>query len=161
MPASTTRFRVLMTVVAMVGAVACSEDDDPSTGSGGAGTTGGTTSTGGAGTTGGARTTGGATSTGGASTTGGAAVDHCTQPSDCGWGEIDHEILAPADCICLFGCPYLPLSKETITRRQDQYEDLCDPMVDGSGNPCPIDECAMPPEPTCEGNVCGPIDPWG
>ncbi|MBN2192516.1 MAG: hypothetical protein JW751_06835 [Polyangiaceae bacterium] len=149
MPASTTRFRVLMTAVAMLGAIACSENDEPSTGSGGASNTGGASSS------------GGASTTGGATGTGGTAVDYCTQPSDCGWGEIDHEILAPTDCICLLGCPHLPLSKQTITRRQHQYEALCDPMVDGNGEPCPIDECAMPPEPTCQDDTCGPIDPWG
>jgi len=162
MPAATTRFRMLMTVVATLGAIACGEDDAPSTGGGGASASGGASGSGAASASGGrANPSGGASTTGGAPSTGGAAVDYCSQASDCGWGEIDHEILAPADCICLLGCPYLPLNRETIARRQDQYDELCDPMVDGSGNPCPVDECVMPPEPTCEDNACGPLDPWG
>src|SRR5262249_8455361 len=49
-------------------------------------------------------------------------ADFCMLADDCDWGEIDREILPPADCPCLFGCPYLPLSKTTVERRKAQYQ---------------------------------------
>lgn len=82
------------------------------------------------------------------------AEDYCTMPSDCAWGEIDHEILAPTDCICLFGCPSLPQSVATRDRRAAQYADKCTPGVDGMGNPCPVDDCITPPPLTCTSNHC-------
>jgi len=78
----------------------------------------------------------------------------CLIDSDCGVGEIAREILSRADCMCLFGCPHLPLSRETIARRQSQYDALCDPRTDGRGNPCPIDDCARPPNPVCSAGQC-------
>jgi hypothetical protein len=57
--------------------------------------------------------------------------------------------------------PHLPLNKETVERRLAQYENLCDPEHDGNGDPCPIDDCMAPPEPTCVEATCGPSDPWG
>src|SRR6185503_5740778 len=36
-----------------------------------------------------------------------SAPSQCQTANDCAWGEIDHEILSRADCICLFGCPYI------------------------------------------------------
>jgi hypothetical protein len=90
------------------------------------------------------------------------AVDatSCTVATDCGWGEIDHEILSRSDCICLLGCPSLPLNKKTVERRLTQYQKLCDPEHDAEGNPCGIDDCVAPPEPTCVDSTCGPSDPF-
>src|SRR5262245_33857876 len=45
----------------------------------------------------------------------------CMMDMDCAWGEIDHEILRREDCVCLFGCPTLPLSRATVDRRNAQY----------------------------------------
>jgi len=81
----------------------------------------------------------------------------CVVPADCAWGEIDHEILARTDCICIFGCPSLPQSRATVERRQRQHLALCDPTRDGMGNPCPIDDCIGPPPLDCVGNVCVPV----
>src|SRR5262245_44200523 len=64
---------------------------------------------------------GGGVSTSG-STTKSGPVDACMVADDCAWGEIDREILSPADCPCLFGCPYIPLSKTTVERRKAQYQ---------------------------------------
>jgi hypothetical protein len=79
----------------------------------------------------------------------------CTAASECTWGEIDHEILAKTDCMCLFGCPYIPMNQTTFTRRQLEYKNLCDSRYDGSGQLCPIDECARPPAIACVDNACG------
>jgi hypothetical protein len=78
----------------------------------------------------------------------------CETTADCGYGEIDHEIEKESDCICLFGCPYLPLNKTTIARRKKSYEALCDPNVDGKGDRCPIDDCVQLPTPVCDNRVC-------
>jgi hypothetical protein len=78
----------------------------------------------------------------------------CESEGDCGWGEIGREIRVPSDCMCLFGCPYLPLSHVTIARRQAQYQALCDPQTDGQGNPCPIDDCIPPPPAMCIEDRC-------
>jgi len=91
--------------------------------------------------------------------TGGTAVDAgsevaCTADSECGWGEIDHEILTPKDCICLFGCPFIPLNVRTVERRLEQHAALCNPQFDGMGQPCPIDDCAMPPPARCAVGSC-------
>jgi len=103
------------------------------------GSTGGTTTGGGAG-------VGGQTSTGG--------FDACVTASDCGFGEIDHEILTPVDCPCLFGCPFIPLSQITVDRRNTQYKQLCTPGVDGQGNGCGIDDCAGPGPAACLNGHC-------
>lgn len=78
----------------------------------------------------------------------------CTTDADCGLGEIDHEIYSRSDCLCLFGCAFLPLSKKTIERRQSEYDASCDPRLDAHGNPCPIDDCAVPPQPACMAGQC-------
>ena len=143
----------------------CAGNSEQSTGSGG---------TGAPGPLGGNAGLGGSTNTGAASPVGGATiggnngfggfvgdVTGCVEASDCGWGEIDHEILQATDCICLFGCPYLPLNQQTVARRLQQYQNLCNPQVDGRGNPCPVDECMQPPPATCVDGMCGPIDPFG
>ena len=78
----------------------------------------------------------------------------CEVAADCQWGEIDHEILTKEDCICLFGCPYLALSKTTVERRLTQYAALCNPNEDGQGNLCPIDDCAQPPILMCTDKTC-------
>jgi hypothetical protein len=79
----------------------------------------------------------------------------CNTSEDCAWGEINHEILTAKDCVCLLGCPYLPLSKTTVDRRAAQYKALCTPNQDGNGNPCPVDDCAGPPAIACNNHVCG------
>jgi hypothetical protein len=78
----------------------------------------------------------------------------CAYASECAWSEIDHEILTPADCPCLFGCPYLPLNKTTADRRQKQWAALCDPAHDGKGNPCEVDDCIVPPTIQCAAGQC-------
>jgi hypothetical protein len=94
----------------------------------------------------------------------GAPYNECEVDSDCAWGEIKHEILRKADCVCLYGCPYIPLSKSTVTRRASQHEELCDPRRDGEGEQCGIDDCSLPPAIVCEDGVCAaPADagrPW-
>jgi hypothetical protein len=107
----------------------------------------------------------GGAGTGGTGGTGGTAVDAgsevaCMGDDDCGWGEIDHEILTPADCICLFGCPFIPLNTQTVERRLEQHAALCNPRVDGSGQPCPIDDCAMPSPAVCAAGSCAG-EPFG
>jgi hypothetical protein len=84
----------------------------------------------------------------------------CDSDADCGWGEIGHEIETRFDCICLFGCPYIPLNTATIQRRLDQHSMLCEPSRDGQGNPCPIDDCIMPAPAMCIDGRCGG-DPFG
>lgn len=83
-----------------------------------------------------------------------ASPTACSSDSDCALGEINHEIRSKADCVCLYGCPYLALSKDTIARRQSQYNALCDPNIDGNGNPCGVDDCAVPPNPLCVAGEC-------
>src|SRR6185369_8011773 len=114
---------------------------------------GGVTSlpTGSGGVTSGAGGAGGGSSTG---TDGSGAYAACSTANDCAWGEIDHEILTSADCPCLFGCPYIPLSKSTVDRRQAQYNALCTPGVDGMGNGCGVDDCAGPPTAICNAGTC-------
>ena len=96
----------------------------------------------------------GGTSTGGTGTGGADASRTCATAGDCTWGEIEHDILSPADCICLFGCPGHVQNVTTYQRRQQQYFALCDPNVDGQGNPCPIDECIQPPPLACVEGLC-------
>lgn len=83
-----------------------------------------------------------------------AGDDACETASDCGYGEIRNEILTKTDCVCLFGCPFLALNKATVTRRQAQYQHLCDPRVDGKGQSCPIDDCVTLPDPSCVDHKC-------
>jgi hypothetical protein len=95
---------------------------------------------------------GGNAGTGGSTAT--VAADACTVAADCGWGEIEQEINSSADCPCLLGCPFTPLSTTTIARRQAAYQSLCTPGQDGQGNPCPIDDCASPPALACTAGHC-------
>lgn len=80
--------------------------------------------------------------------------DACTVDADCGFGEISTEIDDGEDCPCLYGCPFLPLGKVTIERRQSQYEGLCDPHENGNGEACGVDDCAAPPSPACVAGKC-------
>jgi hypothetical protein len=79
---------------------------------------------------------------------------NCTTTADCELGEIDHEIRSRADCNCLYGCVYLPLNKQTVARRKQQHQSLCDPERNEQGEPCGIDDCAVPPQPTCVAGLC-------
>jgi hypothetical protein len=81
-------------------------------------------------------------------------TEGCTVDADCGFGEIDHEILRRADCPCLYGCPYLPLNTVSIERRQSQYDALCEPSQNGMGQGCGIDDCARPPPAACVAGMC-------
>jgi hypothetical protein len=78
----------------------------------------------------------------------------CSIASECAWGEIDHEILSPSDCPCLFGCPFLPLAKTTVDRRLAQYAAFCTPGHDGHGNPCEVDDCAGSGPVFCVEGTC-------
>jgi hypothetical protein len=80
--------------------------------------------------------------------------DTCTVDADCGFGEIRSELVRAEDCPCTYGCPFLPLGKPTIERRQSQYEALCDPRQNGSGEDCGIDDCAPAPTPACVAGKC-------
>jgi len=80
--------------------------------------------------------------------------DACEVDADCGFGEIDHEIAGGEDCPCIYGCPYLPLTRATIERRQAQYESACDPRENGNGESCGVDDCARPPAPACVAGRC-------
>jgi hypothetical protein len=92
--------------------------------------------------------------TGGGGSISMSGTTECETAADCGYGEIDHEIEKKSDCICLFGCPHLPLNKTTIERRGKSYQALCDPKVDGKGDRCPIDDCVQLPTPVCDNHVC-------
>ena len=94
----------------------------------------------------------GGKATGGAAT--GGSDNACENASDCAWGEINHEILTKADCVCLFGCPYLPQSRTTVERRRAQYTALCTPGQNGQGMPCPIDDCIEMPSLSCVNGAC-------
>jgi hypothetical protein len=118
-------------------------------GSGGSAATTGT-GTAGAGIAGGA----GTTQQGGAAGTGMTATDICVVDDDCVWGEIPSEILQSTDCVCLYGCVYLPQTKVTAARRLDQYKALCNPATNGKGQPCGIDDCASPGSIACVDGTC-------
>jgi len=82
------------------------------------------------------------------------STDTCAVDTDCIWGEIPKEILSATDCICLYGCVYLPQTKVTAARRGDQYKALCNPLKDGKGQPCGIDDCAGPGVIACIDGAC-------
>ena len=63
-------------------------------------------------------------------------------------------LLKAQDCMCLFGCVYLPQTKTTATRRQMQHTALCTPNKDGMGNPCPVDDCVQPGPIACINGTC-------
>ena len=78
----------------------------------------------------------------------------CETASDCGYGEIEHEIVSKADCVCLYGCPYLPLNQATIERRKTSHAKLCDPRTDGKGQLCGVDDCVPLTAAMCVDHVC-------
>ena len=84
----------------------------------------------------------------------GPPYNSCEVESECAWGEIDHEILTRKDCTCLYGCPYIPLSKETVERRAQQHAALCNPREDGDGKLCGVDDCATPGALACNAGAC-------
>lgn len=128
---------------AALAALACNGSSSPSTPSGAAGRGGAAGAAGGGG-------CGAAT----AARPPAEPVDECTVAADCEWGEIDHEISSSCDCICLFGCPSLPLSKSTVERRNTQFHAVCTAGTDGSGRPCPVDDCVAPPPIACVNGRC-------
>jgi hypothetical protein len=132
-----------ITVVGVTGAIAALSLFMPSCG--GSAVKTGTGSTGG---TAGA-SAGGSTATGGTTST-----DTCATAADCTWGEIDKEILKTQDCMCLYGCPFLPQTNATAQRRQQQYTALCNPNKDGTGQTCGIDDCALPGAIACLAGAC-------
>lgn len=81
-------------------------------------------------------------------------LNACVTAADCAWSEIRAEINAPADCPCLLGCPNTVLNRDVAARRQRQYQALCTPGRSGNGQPCPIDDCAMPPALLCRNGLC-------
>lgn len=86
---------------------------------------------------------------------GGAAnTDACSVDDDCTFTEIDTEISKPTQCMCLYGCVYLPVTKLTAARRMQQHEKLCKPDVDGQGQSCGIDDCVVPGTVACVGGTC-------
>jgi hypothetical protein len=151
------RLVVLWLVIAgSVGGGACGgETTDPGSGGrGSAGTGGIVTSSGGRAGSGGS---------GGIPGSGGSPVDAgdpsaCSVQSDCAWGDIDREILSATDCPCRYGCPFVPLSRSTLDRRNAQYSALCSPMYDGQGHPCGIDDCISPPVLLCVQGECLPAE---
>jgi hypothetical protein len=78
----------------------------------------------------------------------------CTAASDCTRTEIDHEIISPRDCPCLYGCPFVIVNVQTANRRMAQYNALCTPQVDGQGHTCGIDDCIVPAPLACIEQVC-------
>jgi hypothetical protein len=100
--------------------------------------------------------TGGAGSTqqGGGAGTAVTSTDTCATNDECAWGEISKEILSAGDCPCLYGCPYLPQTKVTATRRGEQFKALCNPRMSGNGNQCGIDDCALPGAIACLDGAC-------
>jgi len=81
-------------------------------------------------------------------------TDKCTVDSDCTYGEISMELVNAGDCPCLYGCGYVPQTKNTQARRQAQYDKLCNPQKDGKGNGCGIDDCAQPSGVVCIAGTC-------
>ncbi len=82
------------------------------------------------------------------------STDTCSVDDDCTFGEIDHEITKPSECVCLYGCVYLPETKMTAARRLAQHDRLCKPDSDGDGNSCGIDDCAVPGAVACVAGTC-------
>jgi hypothetical protein len=83
-----------------------------------------------------------------------ASTLNCSAASDCTRSEIDHEIRSSADCVCLLGCPFTIMNVETADRRRAQYQALCTPGKNAQGQPCPVDDCALPAPLACIGQVC-------
>jgi len=78
----------------------------------------------------------------------------CVAATECTRTEIDHEILAVADCPCLYGCPFTIVNVQTANRRAAQYDLRCTPGVDGQGRNCGIDDCIAPAPLACIDQVC-------
>jgi len=91
---------------------------------------------------------------GGANDGGEPSTAACTIDTDCTRTEIDHEIHSSADCICLFGCPWTIVNVETANRRMAQYQALCTPGRNAQGQPCAVDDCALPPALACVSQIC-------
>ena len=90
------------------------------------------------------------TSAGGA----GGGTDTCIVDDDCTFGEIDKDITMASECICLYGCVYLPVTKITAARRLQQHKKYCQAAFDGHGNPCGIDDCVVPGTVVCMAGTC-------
>ena len=131
----TTSFGRTLALLGALGIVACGGNVEKQGNGGGGGATGTSTTT-------------------STTTTVPGPYDACTTATDCGWTEIDHEIVTAADCPCLYGCPYIPLAKESVDRRAAQYQALCTPGVDGHGTACGIDDCALPGMLACQTGHC-------
>jgi hypothetical protein len=104
----------------------------------------------------GGTSSGGFTALGGSTATGGSpgSEKSCTQEADCIWTEMGVEILEPADCMCLYGCPYILVNRATADRRAQQYAANCNSTHNGKGEMCGIDDCAMPPGVLCLDGTC-------
>jgi hypothetical protein len=76
------------------------------------------------------------------------------QDTDCTWTEIGVEILKPADCMCLYGCPYIIANKTTAERRSQEFASNCDSRHNGKGDRCGIDVCPLPPSLFCLDGTC-------
>lgn len=85
---------------------------------------------------------------------GGPSASICMVNDECSWGEIPIEILKPSDCMCLYGCPYIPQNKATLMRRNQQYRMFCNPRIDGNGHLCGIDDCIALPQAACVDGMC-------
>jgi hypothetical protein len=85
----------------------------------------------------------------------------CSVASDCTRTEIDHEIHSSADCICLYGCPWTIVNVATANRRMAEYQALCTPGRNAQGQPCGIDDCALPPPLACVSESCVPATDAG
>ncbi len=96
----------------------------------------------------------GSSSAGGPSLAGAPNTDSCSVNDDCTLGEIDVEIAKASDCMCLYGCVYLPQTKVTAARRALQHQKFCKTNVDGQGQPCGIDDCAVPSRAVCVDGSC-------
>jgi hypothetical protein len=85
---------------------------------------------------------------------GAANTDTCTVDDDCTFTEIDTEISEPSQCMCLYGCVYLPVTKITAARRLQQHGKFCKSDVDGQGQSCGIDDCVVPGTVACVAGTC-------
>ena len=85
---------------------------------------------------------------------GAPSTDSCTVDDDCTFTEIDTEISKGSQCMCLYGCVYLPVTKITAARRLQQHDKFCKADVDGQGNSCGIDDCVVPGTTACMAGKC-------
>jgi hypothetical protein len=85
---------------------------------------------------------------------GAANTETCSVDDDCTLTEIDTEIGKASQCMCLYGCVYLPVTKMTAARRMLQHTKFCKPDVDGQGQPCGIDDCVVPGTVACVAGTC-------